>query len=133
MIVQGEDKRINVNVIQTYTNSSGRKVTTPIDLSDYNGYIVFLYSEETNTIIEKYSLIPTTGYVTISVISAVGGVIQLWLDKTITTNCPLGMTYAELKTSRSDADFSLGNYLTIAKFPVDTVVPSVTNTIIPPI
>lgn len=133
MIYRGEDKIINVTVRSTYINASGKKVTTPVDLTAFNGYIIYLYSEETNVLIEKYSKVAATGYVLIDVINASLGKVALFLDKIKTTAAPLGKVYGELKTSKVDADFSASKYYTVAKFPVDTVVDSVTNAVAPPV
>ncbi|WP_288983212.1 hypothetical protein [uncultured Flavobacterium sp.] len=131
MIAQGSDVKINVTVTQSYKAASGRKITTPVDLSSFQGYLVFLYSKATNTVIERYSLNAVTGYEPINVISASNGQFQLFLDKDVTTSAPIGQMYGELKTSLSDSDFSLNSYVTVAKFNVDEIVESVTNGVNP--
>lgn len=132
-ILRGEDKRINVIVEETYVNSAGDVVVVPIDLTAFEAYIIVLYSEKTGAILEKYSKNPATGYVTIDETDPVNGEVQLWLDKTVTSVAPEGNVYAELKTSLTDADFSDGVYATEVVFPVDTIVPSITNLLIPPL
>ena len=131
MIAQGSDVKINISVKQTYTNSVARKVTTPVDLTSFQGYLIFLYSKDTNNVIERYSKNTVTGYEPITVISATSGQIQINLDKDITTTTPTGWVYGELKTSISDADFSLSSYETVSTFKVDIIVPSVTNGVNP--
>ena len=131
MIPQGSDAKINVTVKQTYTNATGRRVTTPVDLSLFQGYLVFLYSKESGDIIQRYSLNTVSGYEPITVISASLGQIQLALDKSVTTTTPTGWVYGELKTSISDTDFSLDSYETVTSFKVDIIVSSVTNGVNP--
>jgi hypothetical protein len=131
MIAQGSDVKINVSVKQTYKTAAGRKITTPVDLSSFQGYLVFLYSKATNAIIQKYSLNTVTGYEPINVISAANGQFQLFLDKSVTTTAPIGQMYGELKTSLLDTDFSLDSYETVSKFNVDEIVESVTNGVNP--
>lgn len=133
MISQGSDVTINITVTSTQTLPNGNQVTTPVDLTLYQGYVVFLYSEETpNVIIQKYSRHPATGYEPINYANEDVGRIQLWLDKEQTTDAPIGKIYAELKTSLADPNFSLSSFETVAVFAVDTIRPSVTNTINPP-
>jgi hypothetical protein len=133
MIYRGEDKIINVTIQSTYVNASGRKVTTPVDLTAFNGYIIYVYSEETGVLIDKFSENTAAGYVLIDVVDAINGKVALFLDKTKTTSAPIGKVYGELKTSIVNADFSVGNYYTVAKFPIDTVSDSLTNTVVPPL
>jgi len=133
MIYQGSDVKINVTVEQTYLNANGVKITTPIDLTAYSGYIIYLYSKETGVLIQKYSANASSGYVTIEPIDLTLGQIQLWLDKSVTTNAPLGMVYGELKTAVDDTDFSDDLYETVCIFSVDTIVKSQTNGVNPPL
>lgn len=133
MIPKGDDVELVIHVTQTYKNTAGKVVTTPVDLSAFQGYIVILYSEETpSAIIDKFSLNPFTGYGDIVVIDAVEGIIQVNIDKSKTAVAPAGMVYGLLKTNQSNTDFSLDAYLTTAVFPVDEIIETIATSIVPP-
>lgn len=133
MIVKGDDIELVIHVIQTYENAFGKVVTEPINLTEYEGYIVILYSEEDpSTIIDKFSLNTFAGYGDIVVIDAVEGIIQVNIDKDKTKVAPEGMVYGLFKTNKSNVDFSLDAYLTTAVFPVDEIVETIATLIVPP-
>lgn len=127
MIAQGSDTKINVDVTQTFTNSAGVQTTLPVDLTEFAGYIIFLYSKESRIVLQKYSANAAAGYVTIVPLDLANGKIQLLFDKSVSTDAPLGEVYGELATALTDSDFSLGIYETKCTFPIDKIVPSVTN------
>lgn len=132
-IRKGDDIELRLNVTQTYENDFGKKVTIPIDLTAFAGYIVILYSEEDpDTIIDKFSLNPFAGYGDIEVIDAPNGIIQVNIDKAKTAAAPEGMMYGLIKTRLVNADFSDSIQLTTSDFPVDRIISTIATTIVPP-
>jgi len=133
MIPKGDDIELRLEVTSTYENSFGKKVTTPIDLTGYQGYVVLLYSEEDPaTVIDKFSLNPLAGYGDITVIDAANGIIQVNIDKVKTAAAPEGMVYGLIKTNLANPDFSGGAQFTTEIFPVDEIKTTIATDIVPP-
>ena len=124
----GSDNKINVTVVRTYVNTAGDEVTEPVNLTLFNGYVIVLYYEGTGTVLDSFSKVPATGYVTITEIDPTNGVVQLWLDKTVTTTAPEGNIVGEIKTSLLDTDFSQDSFRQIQPFPVAPMKKAETKT-----
>lgn len=131
-IVKGDDCELRLEVTQSYENDFGKVVTTPIDLTAFQGYIVILYSEEDpDTIIDKFSKNTMAGYGPIDEIDPTNGIIQVNIDKVKTAAAPEGMVYGLIKTNLVNADFSDSVQLTTETFPVDRIVTTLATNIVP--
>lgn len=123
----GDDIPVGVHVDSVDSNG----VSTPINLTLYEGYIVAIYYHATNTIAQQFSRHTQTGYLPIDPVDEVNGFVVVRLDKSFTTDAATGKLYGTIKTRFSDTNFTLNSRMTTSIASLDTVNPSVVKDAIP--
>lgn len=107
IIYKGEDKVIRLTISQD---------GTPLDLSEFNGILVILYSKATDREIAKFSLNEREGYDEIALIDAgADGVLEINLQADDTRYAENGDVDAEIKVQQEDLDFSNDTFHTISR------------------
>lgn len=91
-IPKGTDLTVNLTIYQ----SDG---TTPLNLAIYTHGDLYLYQIGNKKIIEKYSVISSTGYQTLTITNAATGEVQFNLSHTVTRKCKDGELYAFVRAS----------------------------------
>ena len=108
-LYQGEDKEINFQILEDDD-------TTPIPLTDYENIVVW-FEDAGGNIIEKYSreVLALHNNADFVVVSNPLGQFKIQMRRAVTLTACVGVMKFEIKVALTDADYTSGEYQSIAQ------------------